>query len=212
MATDAANSTSAQRRSYNSPKRQQQSLATRQRIVEGGAALVHDLPEWNWKQLTYRAVSERSGVSERTVYRHFPTDEQLKHAVMQQLVQESGVDLENFQLGDFSDAVAKMFSYLSSFAVQPAAIPDEPAFVSMDSQRRDVLQKAVSRAAPEWSPGQVQSAAAALDIFWNPPTLERLALVWGLEPERAAATAGWVIDLIVQSIRAGGCPVAPDGD
>lgn len=212
MPTDPSNTDPARRRNYNSPKRKQQSLETRQRIIEGGAALVHEFPEWNWKQLTYRAVSARSGVSERTIYRHFPSDVQLKNAVMQYLVRESGVDLDEFQLTDFSDAVAKMLRYLSSFAIQPAAMPDEPAFVSMDSQRRDVLERAVSRAAPHWSCEQVRSAAAALDVFWNPPALERLALIWELDPEEAAATAGWVIDLIVQAIRQGNCPVAPGGD
>ncbi len=209
MPTDAANPDPAGRRSYNSPKRQQQSLATRQRIIEGGAALVHEFPEWNWKQLTYRAVSERAGVSERTVYRHFPTDEQLKNAVMQELVKESGVDLEDFQLEDFAGAVAKMFDYLTSFAIQPAAVPDEPAFVSMDTQRRQVLESAVGRAAPDLSRQQVQSAAAALDIFWNPPALERLAVVWGQEPAQAKATAGWVIELIVAAIRRGSGPPVP---
>ncbi len=201
MPKNASDSAPAKRRAYNSPKRQQQSLRTRQRIIEGGAALVHEFSEWNWKHLTYRAVSERSGVSERTIYRHFPTDEQLKNAVMQHLVKESGVDLEDFQLADFSDAVAKMFTYLASFAIQPAAVPDEPAFVSMDTQRREVLEGAVRRAAPSWPDEQVRSAAAALDTFWNPPALERLALVWGLSPDQATATTSWVIELIVDAIQ-----------
>jgi AcrR family transcriptional regulator len=189
------------RRSYNSPKREQQSARTRQRIIEAGAGLVHEFTEWNWKQLTYRAVGARAGVSERTVYRHFPTDDQLKNAVMQHLVREAGVDLRALEVEDFGNTVAKIFSYLSSFAIEPARAPDDPAFLSVDSQRRQALLASVTRAVPDWSPQQRETAAAALDIFWNLPPFERLVATWGFDLQRATATVQWITGLIEQAMK-----------
>jgi AcrR family transcriptional regulator len=194
------------RRAYHSPKRRLQSERTRQRIVEAGAGLVHEFSSWDWKQLTYRAVGERAQVSERTVYRHFPAEDTLKRAVMQHLVREAGVDLERLELGEFADTVAKVFHYLSTFAIEPAGTPEEPTFVSVDSQRRQALLAAVERAAPAWSDEQRETAAAALDIFWNLPPYERLVTVWGFDRQRAAATVSWIIALIEAAIKAGSRP------
>ncbi len=194
------------RRRYESPKRQQQSARTRQRIVEAGAALVHEFREWNWKQLTYRAVGARAGVSERTVYRHFPSDEELKNAVMQHLVREAGVELPALEIGDFGGTVANIFNYLSSFAIEPSKTPDDPAFVSVDSQRRLALLAAVERATPDWSPEQRETAAAALDIFWNLPPFERLVVTWGFDLARATDTVNWIVELVEQAIQEGRRP------
>lgn len=212
--TDASGSATAEqagsharRRTYRSPKRRQQSARTRQRIVEAGAALVHEFTEWNWKQLTYRAVGARAGVSERTVYRHFPTDEKLKNAVMQHLVKEAGVELQALELGNFGSTVAKIFNYLSSFAIEPARTPDDPAFISVDSQRRLALLAAVERSSPDWTPEQRETAAAALDIFWNLPPFERLVVTWGFDLERATTTVNWIIEQIEQAVKEDRRPV-----
>lgn len=189
-----------QRRTYNSPKRDRQSAKTRQRIIEAGAALVHEFTDWNWKQLTYRAVSERAGVSERTVYRYFPTDSDLKDAVMQDLVRESGVDLQALQVSDFAGTVANVFRSLSSFAIEPTDTADDPTLVSMDSQRRTALLAAVEKATPDWSLEQRETAAAALDIFWNLPLFERLVRVWGFDLERATRTVSWIVEMVENAI------------
>jgi len=42
-------------------------------VIAAGSELVRQLPSWDWREVTFRAVAERAGVGERTVYRHFPT-------------------------------------------------------------------------------------------------------------------------------------------
>ena len=58
---------------------------TRDRILDAGSALVHEFESWDWRPLTFRAVAERAGVGERTVYRHFATEQALHAAVMERL-------------------------------------------------------------------------------------------------------------------------------
>jgi AcrR family transcriptional regulator len=196
---------SVTKRRYNSPLRQQQSAATRERIVAAGAKLVHSYPAWDWTNLTAPAVGARAGVSERTVQRHFATERQLRDAVLQRMLEESGIALQDLELEQFADVTERMFAYLSSFAIAPEPVSD-PSFASMDQYRRDALLHAVVRATPGWPDSDRETAAAVLDIFWNPPTYERLIAVWGFDSERAIRALSWLISLTEETISKGRRP------
>jgi AcrR family transcriptional regulator len=187
------------RRRYDSPLRRQRTDETRRRIVAGGAELAHSLPSGDWRGLTFRAVGERAGVSERTVHRHFATERELRAAVLQRLVEEAGVSLDRLGLGDFAGVAARVFAYLSSFAVSPA--PKEPAFVALDHHRRNALLDAVAHAAPAWPDARCRMAAAVLDAFWNVATYERLVAGWGLDTPEVGQAITWAIGLIERAIR-----------
>lgn len=196
-----------ERRQYNSPIRQQQSADTRERIVAAGSELVHSLPAWDWKNLTARAIGERAGVSERTVHRYFPTERKLRDAVLQRLVQESGIKLDSLKLGDFAEITAGLLGYLSSFAATTTNIED-PSLLSMDQLRCAALLRAVSDATPTWSQQDQEAAAAVLDLLWSPPPYERLMSAWRFDNERAIGTITWLINLIEEAIRNGRRPSA----
>ena len=86
------------RRRYDTPIRRQRAADTRERIVTAGSELAHEFASWDWKALTFRAVAERAGVGERTVYRHFPTERHLHDAVMQRLEEEAGITYEGVDM------------------------------------------------------------------------------------------------------------------
>lgn len=203
---DAVESTSSRRR-YDSPVRRQQAAETMERIVAAGSALVHQLPAWDWTNITAAAVGERAGVSERTVHRHFPTERKLRDAVLRRLIEESGVSLEKLQLDDFANVITKMFSYLSSFATEPTTAPiTDPTFAYADQLRCDALKNAVTQVTPEWSDRDRENAAAVLDILWNQPPYERLITVWGFDANRAVGNITWLIGLIQEAIQQGRKP------
>ncbi len=189
----------SQRRRYNSPLRRRQTAETRQRIISAGADLIHEIPYWDWRNLTFKAVGERAGVSERTVYRHFSTERKLKDAVMQQLVNDSGIALDELEVKDFATAAAVVFRFFASMA---ASTPEEtdPTFASIDQHRRQALLNAVARVAPEWSERQRENVAAMLDMLWNLPPYERLRRDWQFDTERAIEAVSWVIELIQEAI------------
>ncbi len=97
-------------RSYHSPARQKAAAATRERIVDAGTQLVHGFTTWDWDELTFRAVAERAEVSERTVYRHFPTERHLHDAIMGRLEDEAGIAYEDVELGNLADVTARVFA------------------------------------------------------------------------------------------------------
>jgi AcrR family transcriptional regulator len=196
------------RRRYESPVRRRQLAQTRERIVAAGSAVVHSLPTWDWGDLTFRAVAERAGVSERTVYRHFATERALHDAVMQRLTEEAGVAYGGLSLDGVADSAARVFAALSSFTASPWAMGemDDPTFVSLDEVRRRSLLDAVTRSSSGWSAADRETVAGVLDVLWSVPSFERLVAQWRLDPDRATAAIGWVIGLVVDAVRSGKPP------
>jgi AcrR family transcriptional regulator len=197
------------RRPYDAPIRQQKAADTRERIVNAGSELAHQAASWDWKALTYRAVAQRAGVGERTVYRYFPTVQYLHDAVTQRLEEEAGITYEDVDLRNLSDVTAHVFATRQSFAAhQSVEDPRDPTFVAVDQRRRHALMRAVSAAAPDWSEHDRRTAAALFDVLWNLPSYERLVSVWDLSSDDATHALTWLIDKLVQAVTDDECPPA----
>lgn len=189
----------AERRKYDSPVRRQQAAETRDRIVAAGAELVHGFASWDWRGLTVRSVAARAGVSERTVYRHFADEADLRGAVMAHLHDEAGVALGDVTLDGFGDLAAQVFAYLSSFPVRPRS-PRDPTFAAADDRRRRALLDAVEPATAGWDDRDRRLVAAVLDVLWTVPTYERLRTAWDLDAADTARLARWVVDLVRRAV------------
>jgi AcrR family transcriptional regulator len=193
------------RRSYQNSQRSGQAAATRERILGAATAIVRGLPDWDWRDLTVRAVARRAGVDESTVYRHFSTERNLRDAVLRRLETESGVELENLRLDNFGEVVGHTFAYLSNFPITRASTSD-PTFAALDERRRVALLAALEQAAPGWTADQLKMAAAAVDAYWSVSVFERMINTWALDTPQATSAVDWVIDLINTAVRAGHGP------
>jgi AcrR family transcriptional regulator len=185
--------------------RRQQVAETRERIVGSGAELVHELPSWDWRELTVRAVANRAGVSERTVYRHFASERELRDAVMRRLEEEAGDPVGDLTLEGFEDVVTRLFAFLASFAATPRA-PADPTFVAVDERRRQALLTALEPETDGWSEDDRRMLAAELDMMWSVAAYERMIAVWGLDPEQATQAVAGMVRLLVDAIREGRRP------
>lgn len=190
----------AERRQYDSPVRRQQAADTRERIIAAGAEIAHRLPSWDWSAMTFKAVGERAGVSERTVHRYIATERQLREAVLQRLFQESGISLDGLSLDNFASIASRVYQYMSSFTISQSPVTD-PTFAALDQHRRTALLGAVVNATPDWSDSEREVAAVMLDILWHPPFYERLTTAWQFDNQRAAETFTWMIRLLQLAIR-----------
>jgi len=189
------------RRRYDNRARQQKAARTRERIVAAGSELVHGFETWSWRDLTFKAVAERAGVGERTVYRHFPTERHLHDAVMQRLESEAGISYEDVDLTNLAEVTAAVFASLQRFSVrQSMQTPTDPTFVGVDHRRRDALLRAVETSTPGWTDNQRRVVAGLLEVLWNLPSYERLVGVWGVDGEDATAAIGWLMAKVVVAI------------
>jgi AcrR family transcriptional regulator len=181
--------------------RRRQAAATRARIVAAGSELVHEFDTWHWDALTFRAVAERAGVGERTVYRHFPTERLLHDAVMARLEEEAGVTYEGLDLDTLPAITARVFSSRRSFAAREAIdVTADPLLVEVDQRRRDALLRAVTAATPRWTDSERRRVAALLDVVWSMPAYERLVGVWDLDGDEATDAIIWLMSLLTRAI------------
>ena len=189
------------RRRYDNRARQEKAAQTRERIVAAGSDLVHGFDSWDWRDLTFKAVAERAGVGERTVYRHFPTERHLHDAVMQRLESEAGVSYEDVNLANLAETTARVFASLQRFSVRESfPAPHDDAFVSSDQRRRDALMRAVSDAGGSETRQRV--LAGLLDVLWSPASYERLVGSWGLDGADATAAIEWLMAKVVAAVDA----------
>ena len=198
-------------RSYDSPVRRERAAETRERIIEAGAALVHELSSWDWRGVTVRAVAARAEVHERTVHRHFATERDLRGAVLQRLVEESGVTVEGMRLEDIPAHVHQLFSYLGSFSSSAPARP-EGVLAELDERRTGALIETVRAATGDASEAEVRLVAALIDVLWGLPTYRRMIDDWGLDANQAADSVGWLISLLSDAVRDGRGPASADHD
>ena len=205
-AEPAAESPGARRR-YDSPIRRQRAAETRERIVLAGAELLHGFPIWNWRALTVRAVAERAGVNERTVYRYFANERDLRDAVLQQLEEEAGVDLTGMTLDDVRDVSTRILEYSSSFPVAPRTERDDTV-ADANARQRAALLAAVSACTEGWSEVDRALAAAMFDVLWSPVSYERMVVDWDVDPKEAIRGITWVIGLVQDAIARGEGPGA----
>jgi AcrR family transcriptional regulator len=200
-----ANEPVPSRRRYDSTLRRERAAATRERIVQGGAELLRSMPIRDWGALTIRAVAERAGVNERTVYRHFANERALRDAVMHRLEQEAGIDLDNLRLEDIGEVAARIFRLVSLHPFEPRP-PLDPTLSEANQRQHDALLGAVSEHATRWSPSDRAIAAGMFDLLWSVGAYERLVVDWHLDREQAIRAINWAIELVEEAIRTGRRP------
>jgi AcrR family transcriptional regulator len=192
----------APRRRYDSPVRRQRAAETRERILTAGAELLHGFPTWNWAALTVRSVAERAGVTERTVYRYFATERDLRDAVLARFEDESGVAVEGLGLDDIAPVTTRMLEYASTFPIAPRT-PRDDTVAAANARQRAALLAALEPHTDGWSAADRAIAGAVLDVLWSVVSYERMVVDWELAPDDAIRGLTWTIQLIEAAVRAG---------
>jgi AcrR family transcriptional regulator len=193
-------------RSYDRTLRNERAAETRERIVDAGSELLHSATVRDWNRLTVRAVAERAGVNERTVYRHFGNERGLRDAVMHRQEEDAGIDLEGMQIGDIAKVTAQLFEHVSTYPIEPRP-PLDPTLVDANQRQRAALLGAVEATTAQWSPGNQVLVAALFDVLWSVASYERLAVDWQMDPEQAIRGVAWVIGLVEKAVQDGHGPV-----
>ena len=192
-------------RPYDGTLRRERAAETRERIIVAGSELLHRTSVRDWKKLTVRAVAERAGVNERTVYRYFGTERGLRDAVMRWNEQEAGIELAGMQLEDIARVASQVFEHVSQYPREPRP-PLDPTLVDANQRQKEALVAAVASATAGW-PGDRQVAAAAMfDVLWSVAAYERLVVDWQIDHKRAIEGISWVIGLVEEAVRDGRGP------
>jgi AcrR family transcriptional regulator len=192
-------------RPYDSTLRRERAAETRERIILAGSELLHHESVRDWKKLTVRAVAEKAGVNERTVYRYFGNERGLRDALLRRNEEDAGIDLSGMQLGDISKVTARLLEHISEYPREPMP-PLVPTLIDAMQRQRAALIDAVQSNAPQWPREEQLVAAAMLDVLWSVASYERLVGNWDLDHELAVRGITWVLGLVAQSIEDGQTP------
>jgi AcrR family transcriptional regulator len=144
---------------------------TRQWLVEAATDLLEEQPE---VALVNAAIAQRAGVSERTVYRHFPTREALLDAVAREAARRLAVPSAPATLAELLAFPAALFA---SFEARPqltrAALKPE-VFVRMRdgqaAQRWAAIQALMDRDFAQVSPEERRLATANIRYWLSATT------------------------------------------
>ncbi|NYG59444.1 AcrR family transcriptional regulator [Nocardioides daedukensis] len=182
----------ANARNYDSSRRQQQG---RDRILEAALGLARARAGWNWADITFKAVADAAEVSERTVYRHFPTQRDLHDAMLLRINEHAAISYDDLALEDVVEVSRRLFTSLSTFTpeLSTRALPSAAA-IAMNRERMQALLRATE--------GDVR-LAALLDVLWSNETYERLAVGWQLSTEDAVEAVTWALEALVSRRRPG---------
>jgi len=156
-------------------------------------------------------VAERAEVSERTVYRHFLTEQGLHDAMMCQLELDAGIRFEDWKLEDLPEALGRMFASLPKFAAR-AASPANVDFAPAERRRRVAIQDATAGVTGDCTDKQRLLIAAVLDVFCTAATYERVVKTEGLNHRDASAGLIWAMRVLVEALRDGNRPMLADND
>lgn len=185
--------------------RRLQAEATRERIVTAAADLLRGGSIRDWAGMTIRAVAERAGVNERTVYRHFANERGLRDAVMRHLEEAAGIDLVGMRLEDVAEVTTRILEQVSSFPLEQRP-PLDPTLAEAHRRQHRALLEAVTAHTERWPAPDRVVVAALLDSLWGVATYERLVVDWQLDPARAIAGIAWMIELVEDAVRKGRRP------
>ena len=189
-------------RRYDNSSRREQAAATRDRVVASGAELLRESPVKDWGNVTVRAVAERAGVSERTVYRHFGTEKGLRDAIMARNEERAGIDLGSVHIDDLAEVAAKVLRFASDYPRTPEP-PLDATLHEADARRQAALLRAVEESTPTWSEQEQLRAAALIDLIWSINSYERLLSGWQLDSDAAIDVVRWGVGLVVAQVGAG---------
>jgi AcrR family transcriptional regulator len=195
------------RRRYDRTSRQQGAAETRDRIVAAGCELLRASPIRDWQGLTVRAVADRAGVNERTVYRHFANERGLRDAVMHRLEQQAGIDLDQLELSQIGDVARRIVTTVATHPLQRPP-PLDPSLEEAGQREHAALRRALEAHTAGWADADRTIAAAMFNLLWRVAVFEHLAVEWELDRDDAIAGITWVVDLMEQAVRDGRGPGA----
>jgi len=177
--------------------REAQRAVTEQRIIEALAALIDDEHPL---EISMAAVARRAGVSEPTLYRHFPAKRDLFAALAGHLFRVVSAGLAPASADDLAETARTVFQ--RSAALQAPvrwvlAAPDRERVPRPNVQARLAMLRA---ALPEGSDESSQFLLRTVLLLTSPMAW----LYWNdyldLDPEEAAATAGWAIKTLAAAL------------
>lgn len=189
-----AGSSRKRRRSYNNALREELAEQTRERVLDAVARL---LWEGKLEDFSIARVSERSGVSAATVYRHFPNRTALLDAVDEWLGRKVARPPTPRSLEELADGAPELFRYYAThrdrlrMARAASALRELRAHAQ---RRRDrAIAGALAPLTEHLPPERANAIHALFRTFYGFDTFEMMTERFGVSVELASEIVAWAV-------------------
>jgi len=183
---------------YLSPLRQTYMAQTRQRILDAAFAAVQNE---GLEALTIAQVAKDAGITERTVYRHFQTRDELLKAVWGQMQARIGLAGYPQTVEALLAAPGKLFPRFDSQEGAVRASMYSPAGrqvrTSANPERHKAFQACVAEALPDLPAAACRRRAAVIQMIGSSHGWACLKDYWGFDSVEAARAASEAIAILL---------------
>ncbi|MCC5950803.1 MAG: TetR/AcrR family transcriptional regulator [Acidimicrobiia bacterium] len=192
-------------RTYRSPLRDEQARRTRDLILD---SLVDLVAAEGAAELSIRDLADRAGVSERTVYRHFPDRAALLDGLADHVAERLGWVLHNAEietLDEFVDAIPASFASFDEHEAHTRALVllnlDPARVASLTRRNQEMLRQAVADELDHLDADEKAEAVAVLHLLASSRTWLRFREQDGLAPGQASRAAQRAARAVLADLR-----------
>jgi AcrR family transcriptional regulator len=193
-------------RKYESQLRAQQSRDTRRLILESAARLTF----LNVQRLTHAAVAKAAGVSERTVFRHFPTVAELHDGFAAFQEQQFGRDkAQDFTIDDLVPEYERWLDRIAdSEALEYLLVEQkDPPFLTRGRRQRYArLERALAKLVPGAKRTQLRQLVLVFGALVSPEVFRRAKLILRMKPRQAVPGPAWAMRVLIEALQKGDTP------
>ena len=200
-------------RQYSSPLRERHAQQTRDLIIDAVTALIESR---RIDEVTTREIAQSAGVSERTVYRHFPDRDALLAGLTSRLHRSLGEREDPLNspvfdsIDDLKVAAIRLMAGLEEFHVAARAealFNTDPRRFSPDTRANSARFPGVMAAIlPELDDQACLHLAAVIRCLLSAQAWLRMREEFGVSGDDAGPVVAWVLDAIVNEIHRGHLP------
>jgi len=201
-------------RTYSSPLRDRQAQRTRELILDALTELLSEQPS---DEITTREIAERAGVSQPTVYRHFPDRSALLEGLADRITGMEAVQGDGGRVETLDDLAAhcrRAFAIPEAHPVEATAdavLSSDPRRLSRGSRARSAeLLRIVADSLPDYEERDHLRITALLRTLYTVQTWLRMREEFGIPGDESGPLVAWAISTLVKEIRAGRFPRASE--
>ena len=188
---------------YVSPLRDAQAAATRQQILDAVATLIE-----RGEEPTFASMAKEAGVQERTVYRHFPSKEELYEAFWWMVV-DARLGRTGYDAADLPalvrdiDATFRAFDGNAKLVTEMLHSRYGLAMRLRTNDRRTAMFERVVRAEVPGADARTRRRAAAVaQLLYSGAAWEMLRNYWGMDAGEAVAAVSQALTAMFDGLRA----------
>lgn len=192
-------------RTYHSPLREQQAESTRRQILHAAAELI--LSD-GLADFSMRDVASRAGVSERTVYYHFPNRQAVLDGLdkwVEQELEERRLRADPRDVDDLPGRIADIFSAFDEIGAPARAMARLAAARGIRSaghrERTEQLRERWADVLDPLPPEEADRCFAILRLLASSTTWLTIRHEFGLDQADAAEAIGWGLETLIEDLR-----------